>query len=74
MTTSLKLFGEEDITNYLLVIGRRIVNSWNNSLMEYGTNIIGGVGLAVFFIHYVSNVLVFDLVNLQVKYFALRFR
>ena len=49
------------------------VDTRNNFLAEDGTNIISGVGLLIFFVDLNSNVLIFHLVDFQVKYFALDF-
>ena len=49
------------------------IDARDDFLTEDSTNIIRGVGLAVFLVDFVGNVLVFHLVNLQVQNVALGF-
>jgi hypothetical protein len=49
------------------------VDTRNNFLAEDGANVISGIGLAVFFVDDVGDVLILLLVNFQVKNFLVRF-
>ena len=50
-----------------------LVDTRNNFLAEDGANVISGVGLAIFLVDNVGDVLVLLLVNFQVKNFLVRF-
>jgi hypothetical protein len=71
--TFLKILFKAHILNYQCVKVRGLVDTRNNFLAEDGANIVSGIGLAVFFVDDVSDVLVLLLVNFQVKNFLVRF-
>jgi hypothetical protein len=70
----LKVFFKAHILNDERVELRGLVNSWNDLLAENCADVVCSIGLAIFFVDNVGNVLVLLLVNFQVKDFLLSFR
>jgi hypothetical protein len=71
--TLFEVFFKAHILNYQRMKIRGLVDTRNNFLAEDGANVISGIGLAVFFVDNVGDVLVLLLVNFQVKNFLVRF-
>lgn len=71
--TFFKVLFKAHILNYQRMKLCGFVDMRNNFLAEDGANIVSCIGLAVFFIDNVGDVLVLLLVNFQVKNFLVRF-
>jgi hypothetical protein len=69
-----EVFFKAHILNYQRMKLCGFVDMRNNFLAEDGANIVSCIGLAVFFVDDVGDVLVLLLVNFQVKNFLVRFR
>ena len=72
--TLFKILFKAHILNYQRMKVCGLVDTRNNFLAEDGANVISGIGLAIFFVDNVGDVLVLLLVNFQVKNFLVRFR
>jgi hypothetical protein len=71
--TLFEVFFKAHILNYQRMKVCGFVDTRNNFLAEDGANVISGIGLAVFLVDNVGDVLVLLLVNFQVKNFLVRF-
>jgi hypothetical protein len=71
--TLFEVFFKAHILNYQRMKACGLVDTRNNFLAEDGANIVSGIGLAVFLVDNVGDVLVLLLVNFQVKNFLVRF-